>query len=45
MNSKKIKELKKQYSEFCTMHNQPESKASWRRFKKLYTEYKDKFLK
>jgi hypothetical protein len=45
MNSKKVKQLRAEYSDFCTRYNKPQDKASWRRFKKLYTEYKEQFLK
>lgn len=45
MNSHKAKELKQKYKQYCIKCNQPETKASWRRFKKLYTLTKSNFLK
>ena len=45
MNSKKTKELKRKYKTFCAQNKQPETATTWRRFKKLYNQYKENFLK
>lgn len=45
MNNKKAKQLKSEYSAYCLQCKQPESRASWRRFKKYYTKFKEQFLK
>lgn len=45
MNAKKSKDLKSQYIDYCKQCKKPESKTSWRRFKKLYNQYKADFLK